>query len=86
MQAAKNKDWTSPTLYFCPQIKPNSDTVELAAPPVHSHEPGSSPHTLFAVESHNRFGKHRQAGSRSAKIITIVCIPSRAHAKLVNTK
>nr|GMD49092.1 hypothetical protein Saspl_046334 [Ipomoea batatas] len=88
---AKNNAWTSPTRYISPQISPNSDTVELPSPPSHSHDPGSSPHTLplsaaCAAAESQAAEEHRQAGSRSAKIITIVWIPSSAHARLVNTK
>lgn len=86
MQPAKNKAWTSPTLYFCPHINPNSDTVEFPIPPNHSQDPGSSSHTLLAVEPHPRLVVHRQPGSRSEKIITMVWIPSRAQAMLVSKK
>lgn len=89
MQPAKNTAWTNPTLYFSEQINPNSDTVELPRPPTHSHEPASIWHTLFAPAEHPPAAPasvHRQVGSRSAKMTTMVWKASSAHAMLVSTK
>lgn len=89
MQPPKNNAWTNPTLYLSPQNKPHSDTVELLEPDIHSHEPVSSPQTVFADPLQpNPAGpsRHLQSGSRSAKIMTMVWKASRAQAKLVSTK
>ncbi|KAK7833747.1 hypothetical protein CFP56_025300 [Quercus suber] len=86
MQPPKKKAWASPTLYLYPQTKPHSEIVELDEPPVHSHEPGSNPQTVFAVASQPDPETQLQPGSRSAKIMTMVWKASRAQARLVNTK
>lgn len=88
MQPAKKSDWAKPTLYFSPHTSPHSDTVDRPDPPTHSHEPGSNPQTVSArgEQPGPAWAVHRQAGSRSAKIMTMVWKASSAHAKLVRTK
>ena len=86
MQPPKNKAWTSPTLYLFSQTSPHSAAVELPGPPLHSHEPGSNPQTLVDATEQPRLLTHVQAGSWSAKIMTMVWKASRAQARLVRTK
>lgn len=87
MHPPKNKAWTSPILYLWPQTKPHSDTVDPPAPPTHSQDPASNPQTVRAATEHpDPPSTHRQSGSRSANIITIVWKASKAQAKLVRTK
>lgn len=88
MQPVKNKAWTSPTLYLSEQTSPHWATVELPKPLFHSQDPGSSPQTLLICfsSSHPDPFMHRQPGSWSANIMTMVWKASSAHARLVKMK